>query len=46
MEESAGCFAWFVFLMSHDGCMALSRGAMGLAAVCDCGISGSYSLTM
>ena len=25
--------------------MALSRGAMGLSAVCDCGISWSYSLT-
>ena len=26
--------------------MALSRGAMGLSAVCDCGISLSYSLTI
>ena len=26
--------------------MALSRGAMGLSAVCDCGISRSYSLTI
>ena len=26
--------------------MALPRGAMGLSAVCDCGISGSYSLTI
>ena len=25
--------------------MALPRGAMGLSAVCDCGISWSYSLT-
>ena len=25
--------------------MALPRGAMGLSAVCDCGISRSYSLT-
>ena len=23
--------------MSHDCCVALSRGAMGLSAVCDCG---------
>ena len=26
--------------------MALSRGAMGLSAVFDCGISWSYSLTI
>ena len=26
--------------------MALPRGAMGLSAVCDCGISWSYSLTI
>ena len=26
--------------------MALPRGAMGLSAVCDCGISRSYSLTI
>ena len=26
--------------------MALPRGTMGLYAVCDCGISGSYSLTI
>ena len=26
--------------------MALPRGAMGLSAVCDCGISCSYSLTI
>ena len=30
--------------MSRDGCVALPRGAMGLSAVCDCGISLSYSL--
>ena len=28
-----------VFLVSHDGCVTLPRGAMGLSAVCDCGIS-------
>ena len=38
-EERAGCFAWFVFLVSRDCCVALPRGAMGLSAVCDCGIS-------
>ena len=38
-EERAACFAWFVFLVSCDGCVALPRGAMGLSAVCDCGIS-------
>ena len=36
-QERAGCFAWFVFLVSRDGCVALPRGAM--SAVCDCGIS-------
>ena len=30
--------------MSRDGQVALSRCAMGLLAVCDCGISRSYSL--
>ena len=37
-EERAGCFAEFVFLVSHDCCVALPRGTMGLSAVCDCGI--------
>ena len=32
--------------MSCDGCVALPRGAMGLSAVCDCGISWSYPLTI
>ena len=32
--------------MSRDGWVALPRGAMGLSAVCDCGISWSYSLTI
>ena len=27
-------------------CVALPHGAMGLSAVCDCGISCSYSLTI
>ena len=38
-EERAGWVAEFVFLVSRDGCVALPRGAMGLSAVCDCGIS-------
>ena len=39
-EERAGCFAsWFVFLVSCDCCVVLPHGAMGLSAVCDCGIS-------
>ena len=38
----AGCFTWFVFLVSRDGWAALPRGAVGLSAVCDCGISWSY----
>ena len=29
----------FVFLVSLNCCVALPRGAMGLSAVCDCGIS-------
>ena len=38
-RERAGCFAKFVFLVSRDGCAAPPRGAMGLSAVYDCGIS-------
>ena len=38
-EERAGCFALFVFLVSHDCCVALPYDAMGLSAVYDCGIS-------
>ena len=38
-DERAGCFAQFVFLVSRDCCVALPCGAMGLSAVCDCGIS-------
>ena len=30
---------WFVFLVFCDCCVALPRGAMGLSAVCDCGVS-------
>ena len=45
-RERAVCFAWFVFLVSRNGCEALSRGAMGLSAVCDCGFSLIYSLTI
>ena len=33
------CFAWFVFLVSGDGCVALPRGAINLSAVCDCCVS-------
>ena len=39
MEERAGCFAYFVFLVSHDCCVDIPLGAMGLSAVCDCDIS-------
>ena len=45
-EERANFFAYFVFLEPCDCCVALSRGAMGLSEVCDCGISLSYSLTI
>ena len=31
--------------MSRDCCVALSRGAMNLSAVCECGISRSDSIT-
>ena len=37
-------FALLVFLLSCDCCVALPHDAMGLSAVCDCGISRSYSL--
>ena len=39
LEEKDGCFAKFVFLVSCGCCEVLPRGAMGLTAVCDCGIS-------
>ena len=32
--------------MSRDCCVALPHDAKGLSAVCDCGISGSYTLTI
>ena len=32
--------------MYRDCCVALPRDDMGLSAVCDCGISLSYSLTI
>ena len=35
----AGCFAWFVSLVSGDCCVALPRGTEVFSAVCDCGIS-------
>ena len=37
-SQTADC-SKFVFLVSRDGCVALPRGAMGLSAGCDCGIS-------
>ena len=45
-EERAGCFTLFVFLVSCD-CycsVALPHGDVGWSALCDCGISYSYSL--
>ena len=38
-RERAGCVALFVFLVSHDCCVALPHDATGLSAACDCGIS-------
>ena len=32
--------------MSRDGFVALPCGAIGLSAVCNCGITRSYSLTI
>ena len=29
----------FVFHVSHDRCVTLPQDAMGLSAVCECGIS-------
>ena len=37
--ELVALLALFVFLVSRDCCVALSHDAMGLSAVCDCGIS-------
>ena len=47
-EERAGCFVFVVLRMSHY-CIcsvALPYGAVGRSAVCDCGISWSYLLTI
>ena len=35
-RERAGCFAYFVLLVSRDCCVAFPLSAMGLSAVCDC----------
>ena len=43
---SPGCFALLVFLVSRDCCVALPHDATGVSAVCDCGISCSYSFTI
>ena len=37
-EERADRFAEFVFMVSHDCCVALPRGTIGLSAVCDSGM--------
>ena len=41
VEERAGCFTVFIFLLSCDFyCyVAITYGAVGWSAVCDCGIS-------
>ena len=36
--KRAGCFAYFVFFVVRDCCVALPCGAMGKSADCDCGI--------
>ena len=45
-KKRAGCFDLTVFLMYCDSqcSVAPPRGAEGWSAVCDCGISRSYSL--
>ena len=40
-DERAGCFA---FLSSW--CLVIPHNTTGLSAVCDCGISSSYSFTI
>ena len=37
------CFTLFVLLVSCDFYVALSHGVVGWSAVCDCGISLTYS---
>ena len=46
-EEKPGCFAIIVLQMYcyHKCSVAVPHGAVGWSAVCDCGISWSYSLT-
>ena len=46
-EEEAGCFAIIVLQMYcyYKCSVALPHGAVGWSAVCDCGISLTYSLT-
>ena len=39
LKALAGKLALFVFLVSHDCCVALPHDTTGLSAVCDCGIS-------
>ena len=39
MGKEGELVALFVFLVSHDCCVALPQDARGLFAVCDCGIS-------
>ena len=43
-RERAVCSTLFAFLVSCDCYVALSHEALGLSAVCDCGISWSYLL--
>ena len=33
LSERSSCFAYIVFLVSRDGCVALPRGAMGLFVI-------------
>ena len=45
-RELIALLCLFVFLVSRDCCVAFPHDTTGLSAVCDCGISYSYSLTI
>ena len=44
VKEKASCFTLFVFLVHCEFYVAFPRGVVCWSAVCDCGISWSYSL--
>ena len=46
MGKKSWLLCLVVLLVSRDCCVAPPSGAMVLSAVCDCGISWAYSLTI